>query len=294
LGKYNSALLYQSHLLASAPSPSVPPMCFNGVCTHLFLVVASSTFPWSHHFSFIPPPFHPTPTGLDLQMAIVDNNPTNPAPTNPTKKGKKKSPRAAAAPEKMPTPAEPPVPVASAVLEKEEEETSAAAEATIAPEEEADAGAGLPYVAQVAADTTSMVLAESYLLTQRGYETLKAIDARVGVSTRLFALDESIGVSKKVIATVEALTTRAQALDTKYKVVSTIKDTAEAVSERALEYKYVDSGAKLVESWGRSTLAKARRKIATRSSKGGKEAKTSVSPVPLTGEEEVPIDLTKK
>jgi hypothetical protein len=222
-------------------------------------------------------------------MAIVDNNPTNPAPTNPTKKGKKKSPRAAAAPEKMPA-AE--LPVASAVLEKEEEETSAAS--TIAPEEEADAGAALPYVAQVAADTTSMVLAESYLLTQRGYETLKAIDARVGVSTRLFALDESIGVSKKVIATAEALTTRAQALDTKYKFVSTIKDTAEAVTERALEYKYVDSGTKLVESWGRSTLAKARQKIATRSSKGTKEVKTSVSPVPLTGEEEVPIDLTKK
>lgn len=225
-------------------------------------------------------------------MAIVDNNPTNPAPTNPTKKGKKKSPRAAAE-KQMPAAAEQ-LPVASAVLEKEEEETSAAAETTIAPEEEADAGAGLPYVAQVAADTTSMVLAESYLLTQRGYETLKAIDARVGVSTRLVALDESIGVSKRVIATAEALTTRAQALDTKYHVVSTIKDTAEAVSERALEYKYVEGGAKLVESFGRSALAKARRKIATRSSKGTKEVKTSVSPVPLTGEEEVPIDLTKK
>jgi|EP00624_Nannochloropsis_granulata_P006969 hypothetical protein len=223
-------------------------------------------------------------------MAIVDNNPTNPSSTN-SKKGKKKSPRAAAAPEKMPKP-EPSV--ASAVMEKEEEETSAKAEATVAPEEEADTGAGLPYVAQVAADTTSMVLAESYLLTQRGYETLKSIDARVGVSTRLLALDESVGVSKRVVATAEALSTRAQALDTKYKVVSTIKDTAEAVSERALGYKYVDSGVKLVENWGHSTLAKTRQKIVTRSTKGGKDAKTSVSPVPLTGEEDVPIDLTKK
>lgn len=222
-------------------------------------------------------------------MAIVDDNPTGPTPTNP-KKGKKKSPRTSAAPENMPKPLSS---VDSAVMEKEEEETSAQAEATIAPEEETDTDAGLPYVAQMAADTTSMVLAESYLLTQRGYETLKSIDARVGVSSRLLALDQSVGVSKRVVSTAEALTTRAQALDTKYKVVSKIKDTAEAVSERALEYKYVDSGAKLVGKWGRSTLAKTRQKIVTRSTKGGKDAKT-VSPVPLTGEEDVPIDLSKK
>lgn len=50
---------------------------------------------------------------------------------------------------------------------------------TIAPEEaEAEA---MPYVVQVAADTTSVVLAESYLLTAKTFELVKSIDAKVRV-----------------------------------------------------------------------------------------------------------------
>ncbi|TFJ87000.1 hypothetical protein NSK_001334 [Nannochloropsis salina CCMP1776] len=224
-------------------------------------------------------------------MAIVDST-TNPAPTN-TKKGQKKS--APAIPvETAPVGEAAPDVVSNA---DKQEETTSTVEATIAPEEDADLNMELPYVAKVASDTTSAVLAESYLLTQRGLETLKAIDSRVGVTKRLMDLDESMGVSKRVLATAEHLGAHTQALDAKYHVTAKIKDTAESVSEKALEYPYVASGAektgkavKFVERWSRSTLAKARSKVETRKNKKGKTA----SPVPLTGEEEVPIDLARK
>lgn len=177
-----------------------------------------------------------------------------------------------------------PPPTAPAVAEEGEEERLVGA---IGREEETgSAAAALPVLAERAADVFGSALAETVLLAQRGLQTAKELDGKVGVTRRLHTLDEEKGLSRQAKAAAETLSTRAQALDEQLKLSEGLRDTADRaketaavlsgraaeLSERVLRQnpKLAEGAQKtgrllvLAEAWGKRTLERAKQEIVSR------------------------------
>lgn len=179
------------------------------------------------------------------------------------------------------------LPPATAPAAAEEEERLLDAVGAIGREEEtAGATAALPVLAERAADLFGSALAETVLLAQRGLQTAKELDGKVGVSRRLHTLDEEKGLSRQAKAAAESLSTRAQAVDEQLKLSEGLRDTADRaketaavlsgraqeLSERVLRQnpKLADCAQKtsrllgLAEAWGKRTLERAKQEIVSR------------------------------
>ena len=181
----------------------------------------------------------------------------------------------------------PPPTAPAAAAEEEEEERLLGAVGAIGREEETGgAAAALPVLAERAADVFGSALAETVLLAQRGLQTAKELDGKVGVTRRLHTLDEEKGLSRQAKAAAETLSTRAQAIDEQLKLSEGLRDTADRaketaavlsgraqyLSERMLRQnpKLAEGAQKtgrllgLAEAWGKRTLERAKQEIVSR------------------------------